>query len=50
MKAVSGDPMTRNTPNTCVNLYDQSPISGPAAPVMPTTPTPQGVTSPPMVS
>lgn len=49
MKASSGDPLVRNTPNVCVNLYDQSPVSGPAAPVVPTTPT-QGVLSPPVTS
>ncbi|VDI57308.1 transcription initiation protein SPT3 [Mytilus galloprovincialis] len=49
MRASSGDPLVRNTPNVCVNLYDLSPVSGPAAPVVPTTPT-QGVLSPPVVS
>ncbi|CAC5377961.1 SUPT3H [Mytilus coruscus] len=49
MKSLSGDPLVRNTPNVCVNLYDQSPVSGPAAPVVPTTPT-QGVLSPPVTS
>lgn len=48
MKAASGDPLTRNMPNVCINLYDQSPVSGPAAPVTPPTPTPQGVMSPPV--
>ncbi|XP_071133792.1 transcription initiation protein SPT3 homolog isoform X9 [Mytilus edulis] len=49
MRASSGDPLVRNTPNVCVNLYDLSPVSGPAAPVVPTTPT-QGVLSPPVTS
>ncbi|CAG2238253.1 SPT3 [Mytilus edulis] len=49
MRASSGDPLVRNTPNVCksVNLYDLSPVSGPAAPVVPTTHT-QGVLSPPV--
>ncbi|CAG2238254.1 SPT3 [Mytilus edulis] len=38
MRASSGDPLVRNTPNVCKS----SPVSGPAAPVVPTTPT-QGV-------
>lgn len=48
MRAISGDPLVRNTPNVCVNLYDQSPITGPAVPITPTGP--QGVISPPITS